>query len=102
MIDASRAGLFQSGRSRGNSGCGASNYSGETEGIMTRRDESEVQSSLLVQAESKSPGFFAEFFAYLRENRKWWLIPIAVILLLASALVVLSSSAVGPFIYPLF
>ena len=69
---------------------------------MPGRDEPETPGNLLQQAESRTPGFFAEFFAYLRHSRKWWLIPIAVILLLASALVVLSSSAIGPFIYPLF
>jgi hypothetical protein len=57
---------------------------------------------LLSQAEGPAPGFFKEFLLYLRESRKWWLIPIAIILILASALVFLGGSAIGPFIYPLF
>ena len=57
---------------------------------------------LLSQAEGPAPGFFREFLMYLRESRKWWLIPIVIILLLASALVFVSGSAIGPFIYPLF
>jgi hypothetical protein len=46
---------------------------------------------------------FAEFFAFLRENKKWWLLPIAVMLVLLGALIVLTQgSALAPFIYTLF
>ncbi len=47
--------------------------------------------------------FFRDFFAYLKERKKWWLIPVIAILLLFGALIVMSSgSAIAPFIYTLF
>ena len=69
---------------------------------MADGNQSEGQGKILSQAEAPAPGFFKEFLIYLRESKKWWLIPIVIILLLASVLVFLSGSAVGPFIYPLF
>lgn len=43
-----------------------------------------------------------EFILFLKENKKWWLIPILLVLALMGVLVALSGSAVAPFIYPLF
>jgi len=44
-----------------------------------------------------------EFWAFMRERKKWWLIPIVVILVLLASLIVLSEgSALAPFIYTLF
>ena len=53
-------------------------------------------------AEEKSSGLLAETWAFLKENKKWWLLPIVGVLLLFGALVLLSGSAVAPFIYTLF
>jgi hypothetical protein len=38
----------------------------------------------------------------LKQNKKYWLIPLVVILLLFGVLVILGSSAAAPFIYTLF
>jgi len=47
--------------------------------------------------------FIAELLAYLRERRKFWLLPILVVLTLFGALLVLGQgSAVAPFIYTIF
>jgi len=47
--------------------------------------------------------FVLELWAFMRERRKFWLLPIVVVLLLFGALVVLTQgSAVAPFIYTLF
>jgi hypothetical protein len=44
-----------------------------------------------------------EFFAFLRERKKWWIAPILVFLVLLGVLVIFaSSSALAPFIYSLF
>ncbi len=53
-------------------------------------------------SERKAPGILAEFWEFLRHNKKWWLLPILVVLVLVGVLIVLSSSAVAPFIYTLF
>lgn len=44
----------------------------------------------------------AEFLEFIKHNKKWWLLPVLIILLALGLLVLLSSSAVAPFIYPLF
>ena len=45
----------------------------------------------------------SEFWQFLKEERKYWLIPIAVVFVLFGLLIVFSqSSAVAPFIYTLF
>jgi hypothetical protein len=53
-------------------------------------------------AEGRQMGFLAETWAFLKDNKKWWLLPIAAVLLVFGALVLLSGSAVAPFIYTLF
>ena len=54
------------------------------------------------QAADVDRGLVAEFLDFLRHNKKWWLIPIIVAILLLGLLVMLSGSAIAPFIYPLF
>lgn len=45
----------------------------------------------------------AEFFEFLKHNRKWWLFPIIFMLLLLGILIIFTqSSALAPFIYTLF
>jgi len=52
--------------------------------------------------QKKRTGFLAEFWDFLKHNKKWWLLPILVVLLLLGLLVMLSGTAIAPFIYPLF
>jgi hypothetical protein len=45
----------------------------------------------------------SEVVSYLKQNKKWWLFPIILFLVLLGALIVLAEgSAVAPFIYTLF
>ena len=47
--------------------------------------------------------FAREFWAFLRVRKKFWLLPIIVMVLVFGALLVLAqSSAIAPFIYQLF
>jgi len=50
----------------------------------------------------RSSGFFGEFGYFLRHNKRWWLTPVFVLLLLLGILVVLGGSGAAPFIYTLF
>lgn len=43
-----------------------------------------------------------ELWTMLRERKKYWLMPIVVVLLLLGVLVFLSGTAAAPFIYTLF
>lgn len=45
----------------------------------------------------------SEYFEFLASHKKWWLLPIALVLLLLGLLIVLTQgSALAPFIYTIF
>ncbi len=47
--------------------------------------------------------FLAELWAFMRQRRKFWMLPILLVMLLFGGLVVLTQgSAVAPFIYTVF
>jgi len=47
--------------------------------------------------------FITELWGFMRERKKYWLLPIIVILVMLSTLIaVTSGSALAPFIYTLF
>jgi uncharacterized Rmd1/YagE family protein len=42
-----------------------------------------------------------EFLSFLKQEKKWWLIPLIAVLLLLAAIIVFSGSSVlAPFMYP--
>ena len=53
-------------------------------------------------SEDRQLSMVQEFLVFLKENKKWWLIPILLVLLLIGLLVVLGSTGAAPFIYTLF
>ena len=69
---------------------------------MSTDPQHEPQHELERLAREERVSFLAELLAFLREHKKWWLWPIALTLLLLGALVLLSGTAAGPFIYTLF
>lgn len=55
------------------------------------------------EAETERVGLAAEFWDFLKYNKKWWLLPILLVVALIGALVWMSAaSTVAPYIYPLF
>ena len=57
----------------------------------------------LEQRRDVMSGFVMELWAFMKERKKFWLLPILVVLLLFGTLIVLTQgSAVAPFIYTLF
>jgi hypothetical protein len=47
--------------------------------------------------------FIREFWAFVRERKKLWIVPIILILIILSGLITLTAgSAIAPFIYSLF
>jgi hypothetical protein len=47
--------------------------------------------------------FLSEFWAFLRVRKKYWLLPVILMLLMLGGLIVLTQgSAVAPFIYTIF
>ena len=53
-------------------------------------------------AEHQDESLLEEFWAFLKYNKKWWLLPIVIIMLLLSVLIYLAMSPAAPFIYTLF
>ncbi|MBI1722502.1 MAG: hypothetical protein HYR48_01175 [Gemmatimonadetes bacterium] len=48
-------------------------------------------------------GIIGELWAFMRVRKKWWLLPILVVMLLVGALLVFAQgSALAPFIYTIF
>ena len=47
-------------------------------------------------------GLLSELLNMLLENKKYWMIPIVLVLLVMGLLVILSGSSAAPFIYTLF
>ena len=50
----------------------------------------------------KRAGFAGDFLHFLKHSKKWWLLPLVVILVGFGVLVFLSGTAAAPFIYTLF
>lgn len=47
--------------------------------------------------------FLKELWDFLKVRKKWWLLPIVIVLLLVGVLMIVSvSSPVAPFVYPMF
>jgi len=46
--------------------------------------------------------FLSDYVYLVRSNRKWWMLPLLLILLAFGGLMVLSGTGVAPFIYTLF
>lgn len=54
------------------------------------------------EARASSPGLAREFVDFLLYNKKWWLVPVLVVLALLGAFIILTQTAAAPFIYTLF
>ena len=50
-----------------------------------------------------SPSLIGEFWLFLKQEKKWWMIPLIAVLLIVGVLIVFaSSSPLAPFLYPIF
>ena len=67
---------------------------------MTEKDQGTDFESEARKAERNSMA--GEFWSFLKENKKWWLLPIILVIALIGALLVIAASGAGPFIYTLF
>jgi hypothetical protein len=69
---------------------------------MSKNSRPEQSSEFSTLAREKRTPLLAEFWGFLKHNKKWWLLPILIVLLLLGLLVLLGGTAIAPFIYPLF
>ena len=65
---------------------------------------SDQKPSEFEQAAAQQPrtGLVKELWTFLKENKKWWLLPMIIAFLIFAALIFLSGTGVAPFIYTLF
>ena len=69
---------------------------------MSEKTQKKRSDELEKLSQEKRSNLATEFWFFLKHNKKWWLLPILAALLILGLLVLLSSSALAPFIYPLF
>lgn len=69
---------------------------------MSKSSKQSQKNEFLEQAGQKRSNIVSEFLDFLRYNKKWWLLPIVLILLLLGLIMLLSGTAIAPFLYPLF
>jgi len=69
---------------------------------MAKRVESSSRPDFAAQAELAPRGFARELWDFIRVNKKWWLTPIILVLLVLGALIIIGGTAAAPFIYTLF
>ncbi|MDE0769173.1 MAG: DUF5989 family protein [Opitutaceae bacterium] len=50
----------------------------------------------------RSRGLLREFWGFAKENKKYWLLPLLLILLLLGSLIIFAGSSAAPFVYTLF
>jgi hypothetical protein len=53
-------------------------------------------------SEAKSGGLIAELWSFMKHNKKWWLTPIVLMLLILGVLIIVGGTGAAPFIYTLF
>ncbi len=52
--------------------------------------------------EQSRSGLIAEFMYFLGQNKKWWLLPILIVIGMVGILVLLAGTGAAPFIYTMF
>ncbi len=53
-------------------------------------------------ASERRAGLLGEFWAFLKHNKKWWLLPILIVVGIFGLLVFLAGTGIAPFLYPVF
>lgn len=70
---------------------------------MTEKENSvDSKSEFELQAVENDIGVVREFILFLKYNKKWWLTPIIIALLLIAVIVISAGTGAAPFIYTLF
>lgn len=60
------------------------------------------EDDLAVLARARRSGLSRDLLGFLAENKKWWLAPILLAVILLGVLVLASGTGAAPFIYTLF
>lgn len=66
---------------------------------MSEPNQNDFEKTAKEQAEA---GSFREVWGFLSDNKKWWLLPILIVLVRFGVLIILGGTGLTPFIYTLF
>jgi hypothetical protein len=69
---------------------------------MADEEPGKAVSKFEAASKGQSSSLVGDTIGFLKQNKKWWLLPILTTLMLISVLLLLSGTAVAPFIYTLF
>jgi hypothetical protein len=61
---------------------------------------SDAKSEFEKAAHSERLSLAAEFWVFLKENKKWWLLPILLVFGLIAVFAMMLSTGLAPFLYP--
>ena len=66
------------------------------------KDSGKQKSEFEKAKEEKQASLLREFVDFVLENKKWWLVPIFLVLFLFALISVIMSTGAAPFLYPFF
>jgi len=69
---------------------------------MNESDDQKNEFEEAASHEEEGAGLFSEMWGFMKDNKKWWLMPILAMLLIFGLLTLLAGSGLAPFIYTLF
>ena len=70
--------------------------------MVEESNPNESAEDFVQQAQQDRPSLLREFADFLMHNKKWWLLPILIVLGLLGVLVFIGGSGGGVFVYTLF
>jgi hypothetical protein len=70
--------------------------------MSDQNDNVETPSEFEQAAAEERLSFAAEFWDFLKHNKKWWLLPILIVVGILGLLVFLAGTGLAPFLYPVF
>jgi hypothetical protein len=74
----------------------------DVDGQVPRRSARQQKTDFEKAAESRPTSLIREFVQFLMEKKKWWLLPILLIVLACGLLMAFATTGAAPFIYTLF
>lgn len=70
--------------------------------MTDQKHSTDSKSEFESQASQDDLGVVREFVLFLKYNKKWWLTPIVIALLLIAVIVFSAGTGLAPFVYTLF
>ena len=72
------------------------------EGTQMGEQQDNKAEEFAAKAHGRRSSLIGEFLSFLAHNKKWWLLPILVVLLVMGLLVLAGASGISAFLYTLF